>query len=150
MVPPCILRGSPKVGRLFENYERVEKDYFLKTGIFPIVHFIALQRELYRRHRWVAQSLYKAFKDARSRALDFYRMQDGIMHRLFMLPWLSAHQKEIRDVMGDDWWPYGVERNRKTLEAFLRYHHEQGFSARRLNPEDLFAPETLLDHSRFG
>jgi 4,5-dihydroxyphthalate decarboxylase len=150
MVPPCVLRNSANVGRLFEDYETVEQDYFRKTGIFPIVHFIALKRDIYRQHRWAAQSLYKAFKDAKAHTANFYRSQDGIMHRQFMLPWLTAHQKRIRDAMGSDWWPYGLEHNRKTLETFLRYHHEQGFSARRLKPEELFAPETRLDHSKFG
>jgi 4,5-dihydroxyphthalate decarboxylase len=150
MVPPCVLRNSPNVTRLFPEYERVEKEYFRKTRIFPIVHFMALRRELYLRHKWIAQSLYKAFKDAKAHTSAFYRRQEAIMHRLFMLPWLSAHQNELRDVMGDDWWPYGVEPNRKTLETFLRYHYEQGFSSRLLKPEELFALETLHDHSRFG
>jgi 4,5-dihydroxyphthalate decarboxylase len=150
MVPPCMLRNSPNVARLFQDYETVEQNYFRKTGIFPIVHFIALRRDIYLQHRWIAQSLYKAFKEAKNRTLDFYRRQDGIMHRLFMLPWLSAHQKQVRDVMGDDWWPYGLEPNRKTLQTFLRYHHEQGFSSRRIEPEELFARETLVEYSNFG
>jgi 4,5-dihydroxyphthalate decarboxylase len=150
MVPPSVLKGSPNVQRLFPDYRKIEQDYFRKTGIFPIVHFVAIRRDLYRQHKWLAQSLYKAFKEAKAHSERFYRSQDGIMHRLFMLPWMTALQDEVRAAMGEDWWPYGVEANRKTLETFLRYHHEQGFSRRQIKPEELFAPETLVDHSRFG
>jgi 4,5-dihydroxyphthalate decarboxylase len=150
MVPPSMLKRSPNVGRLFENYQEVEQQYFRKTGIFPIVDFVAVRRDLYRQQKWVAQSLYKAFKEAKAQAEQFYRMQDGIMHRLFMLPWLTNLQDDVRALMGEDWWPYGLEPNRKAIETFLRYHHEQGFSQRLFKAEELFATETLIDHSKFG
>jgi 4,5-dihydroxyphthalate decarboxylase len=149
ITPPSVVRGSNKVVRLFEDYETVERDYFRKTGIFPIVHLIAIRRDTYERHRFVAQSMYKAFKDAKDQAERMYRSQEANMHRLFMLPWMTRHQVEVRELMGDDWWPYGLEPNRKTLDTFLRYHHEQGLSARRLKPEELFAPETLTDYPTF-
>jgi 4,5-dihydroxyphthalate decarboxylase len=150
MVPPSVLRRSPNVGLLFENYQEVEQQYFRKTGIFPIVHFIGIRRELYRQHKWLAQSLYKAFKEAKVQTEQFYKTQNGIMHRLFMLPWMTNLQEDVRSVMGEDWWPYGLEANRKAIETFLRYHHEQGFSQRLVKPDDLFAVETHVDHSKFG
>ena len=69
------------------------------------------------------------------------------MHRLFMTPWLTPHQEENRKLMGDDLWPYGLDANRKALDLFLRYHHEQGLSKRRFTPDDLFAPETLVEYA---
>jgi 4,5-dihydroxyphthalate decarboxylase len=150
ITPPSVLNGSPKVGRLFENYEAVERDYYKRTGVFPIVHLVVIRRELYEQHRWVAQSLYKAFKAAKDEAQKLYEQQAGAMHRLFMTPWLTAHQEENRKLMGDDFWPYGLEPNRKALELFLRYHHEQGLSKRLITVDELFAPETLVDYARFG
>ena len=59
-----------------------------------------------------------------------------------MLPWLLKHVEDTRSVMGDDFWPYGLQPNLHALETFLRYSHEQGLSKRQLKPQDLFAPET--------
>jgi 4,5-dihydroxyphthalate decarboxylase len=88
----------------------------------------------------VAQSLYKALEQSKAYAMALYR-QTAAMPA--MVPWLVAHIEEARREMGEDWWPYGVEANRAVLDTFLRYHHEQGLSKRRLRPEELFAPETL-------
>jgi 4,5-dihydroxyphthalate decarboxylase len=149
IVPPSVIKRSKDVGRLFENYEAVERDYFRTTGIFPVIHLIAIRREVYRKHPWIAQSLYGAFKEAKSRLEKLHKSQEANMHRLFMTPWLTAHQEENRMLMGDDFWPYGLEPNRKALDTFLRYHHEQGLAKRRINVDELFAPETLVDYARF-
>jgi 4,5-dihydroxyphthalate decarboxylase len=128
------------VRRLFENYVEVEKAYYRKTKIFPIMHTVVIRRELYRENRWIAQSLYKAFVQAQRRT---YECLDTTMALATMLPWQAAHVEEARRELGEDWWPYGFEPNRQVLETFLRYHHEQGLSKRRLKAEELFAPETL-------
>ena len=129
-----------KVVRLFADFVEVERAYYNKTGVFPIMHTIAVRRELYERHRWIAQSLYKAFLEAQRRTyLDL--KQCNMLQA--MVPWLHAHVEEAVRDMGEDYWPYGLESNRNTLQTFLRYHHEQGLSKRLLKPEDLFAPETL-------
>jgi 4,5-dihydroxyphthalate decarboxylase len=150
IVPPSLIRGSTHVGRLFENYETVERDYFGKTGVFPIIHVIVIAKEIHRKYPWVAQSLYKAFDAAKCETQNLYASQTANMHRLFMTPWLTAHQDENRKLMGDDFWPYGLERNRKVLDLFLRYHHEQGLSKRRFEPDELFAPETMVEYAKFS
>src|SRR5260221_465202 len=129
------------VKRLFENYVEVEKAYSRKTRIFPIMHTVVIRRELYRANRWIAQSLYKAFVQAQRRTSENLATT---MALTTMLPWQAAHVEEARRELGEDWWPYGLEPNRRVLETFLRYHHEQGLSKRRLEAEELFAPETLV------
>ena len=90
--------------------------------------------------RWIAQSLCKAFVEAQR--ITYQSLQETAALKA-MLPWLTAHLEETRREMGEDYWPYGLEANRKTLATFLRYHHEQGLSKRLLAPEELFAPESL-------
>jgi len=138
---PSSFRTQPgKVRRLFEDFVEVEKAYYRKTKIFPIMHTVVIRRELYEAARWIAQSLYKAFSQAQRKTYDALATS---MALTTMLPWQSAHVEEARALLGEDWWPYGVEPNRHVLETFLRYHHEQGLSRRRLKVEELFAPETL-------
>lgn len=104
------------------------------------MHAVVIRRDIYRAYPWVAQSLYKAF--VKSQYLIYKDLEETAALKA-MLPWLSAHVEELKRTMGHDWWPYGFEANRHVIETFLRYHHEQGLSKRRLQPEELFAPETL-------
>jgi 4,5-dihydroxyphthalate decarboxylase len=104
------------------------------------MHTVVIRRDVYARNPWIAQSLYKAFTEAKARAYALYSQTAALPA---MVPWLVAELEEARREMGDDWWPYGLEPNRKALETFLRYHHEQGLSRRRFGPEELFARETL-------
>lgn len=143
--PSCFQQGSPNVGRLFENYPEVEKQYYLKTGIFPIMHTIILKQEVYRKNPWVARSLVKAFSQAKDQVTRLYE-ETAALH--VTLPWVHAEVERTYGIMGKDWWPYGIERNRKPLDTFLRYHYEQGLSAKRMKVEDLFAPETLDEEFR--
>ena len=139
-MPSTYGRGDGKVRRLFTNFPEVEKQYFRSTGIFPIMHTVAIRREVYEQNPWVAQSLYKAFVAAQKLMYEDLYVTAALKT---MLPWLTAHVEEARSLMGDDFWPYGFEPNRKTLETFLRYHFESGLSKRLRTPEELFAPETL-------
>lgn len=129
-----------KVRRLFEDFVEVERAYFRKTNIFPIMHTIVIRREIYESHRWIAQSLFKAFAEAQHR---IYRELEETAALKVMLPWLNAHVEEARRIMGDDYWSYGFKQNRETLDTFLRYSYEQGLSKRRLRPEEIFVPETM-------
>ena len=139
-MPSTFPSDSGKVRRLFENYQQVEQEYFAKTNIFPIMHVIAIRRDVYEKSRWVAQSLYKAF--AKAQQMAYAGLYDsGALAS--MLPWLTRHVEETRALMGEDFWPYGLERNRHTLETFLRYSYEQGLAKRVLKPAELFAPESL-------
>ena len=139
-MPSSYANGGGKVKRLFENYVDIEKAYFRKTKIFPIMHTVVIRREVYEQNRWVAQALYKAFGAAQA---ETYRDLNETAALKAMLPWLNAHVEEARAEMGDDYWPYGLEKNHAALDTFLRYSFEQGLSKRKLNPVDLFAPETL-------
>jgi len=141
---PSTFRTRPRqVRRLFPDFQKVELDYWRRTRIFPIMHTVVIRRERYRAHPWIAQSLHKAFAEAQRRT---YRSLGETAALKAMLPWLAAHVEEARREMGENWWPYGYAPNRHVLETFLRYHHEQGLSPRRLDPEQLFAPETLESH----
>ena len=145
LVPPSMARGSKNIARLFPDFEKVERDYYKSTGIFPIQHVVAIRKDVYKANPWVATSLYDAFKDSRDKAYEIYRHQSENMHRMFMVPWMTQHFLEMQALLGDDWFPYGLKRNYKPLDTFLRYHYEQGLSKRRFKPEDLFLPETLDD-----
>jgi 4,5-dihydroxyphthalate decarboxylase len=138
--PSSFRDGSGRVTRLFEDFPLVEREYFRRTRIFPIMHTVVIRRDVYARHRWVAQSLTKAFAAAQRAAYEDLAHTAALKT---MLPWLPAHVEETRREMGDDFWPYGLSKNRDALATFLRYSHEQGLSKRRLEPEALFAPETL-------
>jgi 4,5-dihydroxyphthalate decarboxylase len=138
--PSTFHREPDKVKRLFPNYVEVEKEYYRRTKIFPPMHTVVIRRDVYAKNPWVAQSLYKAFTEAKARAYALYNQTAALPA---MVPWLVAELEETRREMGEDWWPYGLEANRKALETFLRYHHEQGLSKRRFQPEELFARETL-------
>jgi 4,5-dihydroxyphthalate decarboxylase len=138
--PSSFCKRDGRVRRLFENFPEVERQYFRQTGIFPIMHAVVLRRDVYERHRWTAQSLFKAFDAAKRETYDDLAETSALKA---MLPWLIGHVDEVRREMGDDFWPYGLERSRETLATFLRYAHEQGLVKGRFTPEDLFAPETL-------
>jgi 4,5-dihydroxyphthalate decarboxylase len=138
--PSSFVPSSVNVRRLFEDYAKVECDYYTKTKIFPIMHTIVIRRDVYESAPWVAQSFSKAFSQAKEIAYrDLY--DSGALST--MLPWLTQHVEETRALMGTDFWPYGLEKNTHTLEIFLRYSFEQGLSKRLLRADDLFAPETL-------
>ena len=138
---PSTFYSRPEaVRRLFPDYVEIERDYYRRTKIFPIMHVVAIRRELYETDRWIAMSLYKAFVEAQRRA--YRSLRETAAHKA-MLPWLVAHVEDAIRELGEDWWPYGFHGNRHALETFLRYHHEQGLSKRPLRPEEMFAPETL-------
>ena len=138
-VPSSFSSGDRRVRRLFDDVVTVERDYYAATGIFPIMHVVVLRSDVYKRHRWMAQSLYKACVAARDEA--YRRVYDASALR-FMEPWLIQHIEQSRELLGNDFWSYGLSSNEKVLDVFLRYHHEQGLSKRRYEPADLFAPET--------
>lgn len=133
--PSCYGR-APHVRHLFENFKEVEKEYYRRTRIFPIMHTIVLKRDLYERHPWVARSLTKAFEAARDIAYDDLRERSALKT---MLPWLQDHVRETVGALGEDYWPYGIEPNRVILEKFARYSHDQGLAERVYTVEEMFA-----------
>jgi ABC-type nitrate/sulfonate/bicarbonate transport system substrate-binding protein len=142
-VPQAVLDGSPKVARLFPDYEAAERDYYRRTGIFPAMHVVVIRRDL-ARQPGLAQAIYHAFCRAKDLAQQKYRDQASKQHMSVITPWFSALFEENRRLLGEDWWPYGISANRKAIDTFLRYHYEQGLSARLLTCEDIFVP-ALLD-----
>jgi 4,5-dihydroxyphthalate decarboxylase len=124
------------VQHLFEDFQKVEKAYFARTQVFPIMHVVAIRRSVYERHPWIARSLMKAFEASLGYAYEDLHQQAALK---VMLPWLQAHVAETVAALGSGYWDYGVENNRHVLEAFARYSHEQGLARRIITPEEMFA-----------
>jgi 4,5-dihydroxyphthalate decarboxylase len=137
---PSSFKPGGKVRRLFEDYATVERDYYQRTKIFPIMHVVAIKRDVYEKYPWVAQSLYKGFVQAQKITYEDLRETAALK---VMLPWLIKYVEDTEAIMGKDFWPYGFETNVKTLSTFLRYSYEQGLAKRLLQPKELFAPESL-------
>jgi 4,5-dihydroxyphthalate decarboxylase len=138
--PSCYSSGAPSVGRLFPNYRDEEKKYFKKTGLFPIMHVVAIRRQLVEQHPWLALNVYKAFSRAKDLALQ--QVQE-VGWASASLPWCHAEALETIALMGKDYWKYGVRENMRDIDAITRYSYEQGLAVRKLNAEDLFASSTL-------
>jgi len=134
-VPPAFERGDPNIGWLFPDPVAAAKDYFKRTGVFPIMHLIGVRRQLAEQHPWLPGAVLKAFEHAKTIALE--KLSDTSSTKVTM-PFVEERLMEARALMGQDFWPYGLEASRKTLETFLRHHHAQGLSSRLLKPEDLF------------
>ena len=136
--PASFETGDPRVERLIADFRPVEEAYWRETGIFPIMHCIAIKSSVLEAHPWVAMNLLTAFEEAKRRSL--LRAFEATASR-FPIPWHFEHARAHAALFGGDYWPYGIERNRTTLEAFLRYAHEQGVCHRLLRPEELFPEE---------
>ncbi len=136
--PAPFLAGDPSIRLLFSNSQQAELAYWRKTGIFPIMHLLVMRRDVFDRNRWVAMNLLEAFEEAKNRSLA--RAADrAISH--YPIPWTSSYAILSKEIMGPDFWPYGIEANRPTLEAFTAYAFEQGVCACKLAPEALFPKE---------
>jgi 4,5-dihydroxyphthalate decarboxylase len=142
-VPPSARRFPDRVRRLFADVEDVERDYFRRTRIFPIMHTVVIRREVYERDRWIARALLNAFERAKTLAMTAYDAADIFFNAPSMVPWFASLREKNRALMGEDFWPYGVAENKNAIETCLRYHREQGILKRSYRIEDLFAPETL-------
>jgi hypothetical protein len=140
-VPQCILDAEPEVGLLFPDYEQRERDFFRRTGIFPIMHTVAARRELTDAHPGLATKIYDTFLQAKDIAAERYRQGRQLFEVPTMVPWMNALFEENRALFPDDWWPYGIEANRSALETYLRYHYEQGLSERHWTIEEIFVTE---------
>jgi len=139
--PPKLFEdGDPRIVRLYPDYESVERDYFQATGIYPIMHTVAIRRSSYEANPWIAGNLLAAFEQARDRSVE--RMHEMDVSQI-ALPWIQAAiERETQRLFPDGgYWPYGIERNRTTIEAFLRFCHQQGITQRHLAPEDIFVRE---------
>jgi 4,5-dihydroxyphthalate decarboxylase len=138
--PSCFERHDPNVGWLWSDPQKVASDYFKRTKIFPIMHLIGVRKELVEDHPWLPIAIFKAFSMAKERALEL--LVDTSATKV-TLPFVDELLRSARELMGDDFWSYGIEANRLVLDRFLAYHYEQGLSVRRVEVEELFHPSTL-------
>jgi 4,5-dihydroxyphthalate decarboxylase len=136
---PPTTAGQPNIGWLFPDPVAAAKDYFKRTGIFPIMHLIGVRKTLVEKHPWLPAAVFKAFEQSKAVALE--HLFDTSATKV-TIPFLEERLQEARALMGNDYWAYGVEPNRKTLETFLRHHHAQGLSPRVVKVEELFHPAT--------
>ncbi len=138
--PPAIAEGNPNIGWLFPDPTAAAKDYYKRTGIFPVMHLVGIKRTLVEKHPWLPVAVTKAFEQ--SKALALAHLSDTSATKV-TLPFVEEQLKAARELMGKDFWSYGVTANRKMLETFLRHHHAQGLSSRLVAVEELFHPSTL-------
>ena len=136
--------NNPNVGWLFDDPTASAKDYYRRTGIFPIMHVVGIRKELAQQHRWLPAAVMKAFGESKTRALEL--LSDTSATKV-TLPFVEEQLKAARETLGADFWSYGVASNRRTLEAFTRHHFAQGLSARHMAVEELFDPSTYESYS---
>jgi 4,5-dihydroxyphthalate decarboxylase len=137
--PKAFSEGHPKVSRLFADSRATERDYFKRTGIFPIMHAVAMNNEVIDKNPWLPEAVFNAYSQAKQ--MHYKEMQ--MKWAFGTLPWFAQELEETRELMGENFWPYGVEANRKTLEALFQYSYEQGLAKKKLSIEELFHPSTL-------
>ena len=134
---PEAIRSNPDIGRLFPNYVELEKDFYKRTGIYPIMHLVAISKDVYEKHPFVATSLYDAFVKSKKIALE---KMFNLRALRYMTPFLMRDIDEIHEVFNGDPWPYGIEPNRPTLEALMTYLIDQSLIAAPVPVDDLFVP----------
>lgn len=133
--PKVFLQKHPDVARLFPDYLAAERQYFAASGVYPIMHVMAMRKDVLRQNPWLARNLYHAFEASRRRCIQ--RLRDS-SESLYPLPGVTHYADSLERIAGGDFFPYGIEANRKTLELFLRYAYEQGLAHRLVKPEDIF------------
>jgi 4,5-dihydroxyphthalate decarboxylase len=138
--PSSFLAGEPHIARLFPNTRAAEQAYYKKTRLFPIMHLVGIRKTLAEQYPWLATSVYKAFCEAKARAMIDLRDVNALM---VTLPWLEAETHETSAIMGEDFWKYGVADNLPEIDALTQYVYEQGLADRKVKAEELFHPSTF-------
>jgi 4,5-dihydroxyphthalate decarboxylase len=138
--PRAYQEGHPEVARLFADSRKAERAYFAKTGIFPIMHAVAVRKDVVAARPWLSKAVFDAYSRAKQLTYDYMRKSAWYKTSL---PWIAQEEEETRKLMGDNYWPYGIDPNRKALEALFQYSYEQGLAKRKLKIEDLFHRSTL-------
>jgi len=137
--PRAYIQGHPKVARLFPDFRKTERAYFEKTGIFPIMHAVAIRNSLIDQHPWLPKAVFDAYSKARNLMYDHLKKMGWAS---ISLPWVAQEIEETRALMGDNFWPYGIAPNRKALETLFQFSYEQGLAVRKLTIEELFQPSS--------
>jgi 4,5-dihydroxyphthalate decarboxylase len=134
------VEGHPKVARLFPDFRKTERAYFAKTGIFPIMHAVAIRKNIIEHNPWLPKAVFNAYSQAKQLMYDHLKKHAWYMTSL---PWIGQEIEETRTLMGENFWPYGIVPNRKALETLFQYSYEQGLASRKLTIEELFHPSTM-------
>lgn len=138
--PSCFDRGHPHVGYLFPDPQAAAREWYTRTRMFPIMHLLGIRKTLAEKHPWLPAAVMKAFSAAKDIAVS--KLADTSATKV-TLPFVEEHIRDVRQLMGDDFWSYGLDANRHVLERFLQRHHAEGLSSRLLRPEELFHPASL-------
>lgn len=138
--PKAYMEGNPRIGTLFPDSRKTEREYYKKTSIFPIMHAVAVRKSLIEKHPQLVEDIFRAYSE--SKAID-YKFMKSLGWIYNSLPWYGQELESTIELMGKNFWPYGIEPNRKTLETLFRYSHEQRLSSRELKVEELFHPSSL-------
>ncbi len=147
ITPKAYLDGNPKIRRLFTDSRSAEKNYYKKTGLFPIMHAVAIRTELVKKNPWLPQAVFEMYSKSKLKA---YANMEGTTALKVTLPWVVEEFEETRKIMGKNFWTYGFEANRKELENVMRYVYEQGLVKHHLKAEKIIHSSTLsLDESNF-
>ena len=133
--PTCFLEGHPDVVRLYPDYLEMEKDYYERTKVWPIMHIIAMKKAILDEHPWAARNLLNAFQESKRRSLE--RLLDPAISR-YAVPWLPTYARQMQEIFGKDLFPYGIEENRPTWEQMALYTYQQGIAHRQFTPEEIF------------
>jgi 4,5-dihydroxyphthalate decarboxylase len=139
VLPQSFVEGRSKFRRLFEDAQGETHNYFRRTGILPITHTIVIKQSLSEREPWIAESLFHAFDEAQRQCDAYWLADEKHMSMADAVFYLDQH----RAVYGTNSWVQGFEPNRRVIDTFVRYAHEQGYTSRRLSIEELFPPNTL-------
>jgi 4,5-dihydroxyphthalate decarboxylase len=137
--PKDFTAGNPKIRRLFADPRAIERDYYARTGIFPIMHVVAMRNDVIDANPWLPEAAFNAYSEAKQ--LHYKELRSKWIFGT--MPWFGQEFEETRELMGENFWPYGIEANRTSLEALFQYSHEQGLASKQLTIEDLFHPSTL-------
>jgi len=133
--PTCFLENHPDIVRLFPNFLELEEQQYADTGVWPIMHIIAMKKSVHDAHPWVARNMFNAFEESKRRSVE--RLLDPAVSR-YPLAWLSSYGRKMQGVFGKDPFPFGVEANRKTWEMMGLYTFQQGIAHRQFEPEEIF------------
>jgi 4,5-dihydroxyphthalate decarboxylase len=135
--PTCFLKEDPRVERMIPDFLDREVEYYKATGVWPIMHIIAMKKRILDDNPWVARTLYNAFDESKRRSLE--RLLDPAVSR-YPLAWLPTYGRKMQDLFGADPFPFGIDKNRPTLEQMLLYTFQQGIAERHMTPEEIFPP----------
>jgi 4,5-dihydroxyphthalate decarboxylase len=143
ITPKAYLDRNPKIRQLFPKAKEVEAAYYKKTGMFPIMHVVAIKTDLLKEEPWLAEAIFNMYSEAKNIA---YKNLETTTVLRTTLPWAKDEFESTREIMGDNYWKYGIEENRKELEAIMRYVYEQGLVKSKIGFEEMFDPSTLSFH----